>query len=91
MNQRAGSFLTQQEFDERCPALNGSAWKVYTALVTCRNARTMATPPIGVSLLEQKTGLKRRSIFNALNELETLGFIKKLSKGNRAAYKFLGL
>lgn len=91
MGRDAGCYLTQRELDERCPNLSGAEWKVYTALAVCRNNQTMATPPVGISLIEQKTGLRRRSVFYATEKLEKLGYVSRRKDGQRIVYAFRGL
>ncbi|WP_417142331.1 winged helix-turn-helix domain-containing protein [Raoultibacter massiliensis] len=80
--------MTQRELDLVCPQLNGSEWKVYTALASCRSSKTAETPPIGVSLIERKTGLGRRAVYYSAGRLEELGFVSRRKVGQRIVYGF---
>lgn len=80
--------MTQRELDLVCPQLNGSEWKAYTALASCRNAKTMETPPVGISLVMGKTGLSKRTAFRSIESMERSGLLLKRSCGNRAVYGF---
>lgn len=85
---RAWAKIYQDEFDSLCPELTPAQMVVYMALVTCRNGATMQTAPIGIDLLVVKTGLKRRTIFDALKVLLNKGLIAKERRGRKAVYSF---
>ena len=85
----AWCYLTQAEQDAICPKLTGFEWKVYTALATCRNSKTMKTPPIGVPLIMEKTGLGKSTVFAALKTLDESGFILRTACGKRCQYSFV--
>lgn len=68
--------------------MSGAEWKAYTALVACRNRKTMETVPVGMGLIMEKTGLSRRTAFRAIAGLEESGLVEKTARGNRAVYRF---
>lgn len=88
MGREAGCYLTQSEFDAVCPNVSLSQMVVYTALATCRGQSSRNTPPIGIGLIMQKTGLGRTAVFDAVKALDESGFITRTAKGNKCVYGF---
>lgn len=80
--------LYQREFDAVAPSVPTSACVVYCALVSCRSATTMRTPPLGIALLMRKTGQTRRTLFRNLAALEAAGFITREGIGKKLAIGF---
>lgn len=61
--------------------LSGSDFKVIGILARHTNADRICH--VFVRTIEKETGLARRSVFNALNKLETLGYIRRQNDYNR--------
>lgn len=80
--------LYQRELDAVAPSVSAYACVVYCALVSCRCAMTMRTPPIGIALLMRKTGQTRRTLFRNLATLEAAGFITRENVGKRLVIGF---
>lgn len=81
-------MLFSNEFEAVCHACTSSEAVLYAALVTLRNARTMATPPVGVALLMEKTNMPRRTVFRCISRLIELRLIEKDKQGSRSIYRF---
>ncbi len=88
MAREAGGYLSQREFDAVCPAVSSTAFCVYAALVTCRNAQTGETPVVGTPLLMRKTGRGRTQVFEAIGELRKGGFLLSERHGKGNVYRF---
>lgn len=86
-NDRFGK-LGVREFDEVCSRCTPTESMVYAALVTLRNSSRLATPPIGISLIEAKTSLPRRTAFRCVAGLIEKGCLTKERTGQRSVYRF---
>lgn len=62
--------------------LSGSDFKVIGVLASYTNADRICH--VFTKTIEKRTGLSRRSVFNALNKLEGLGYIKRQNDYNRS-------
>lgn len=81
-------MLYAHEFDAVCERCTSSEAVIYASLVTLRNHRTMTTPAIGISLLEAKSKMPRRTVFRCIANLIRVGFLTKHRSGMRAVYGF---
>lgn len=81
-------MLYAHEFDAVCERCTSSEAVIYAALVTLRNHRTMTTPAIGISLIEDKAKMPRRTVFRCIANLTQAGLLTKERSGMRAVYGF---
>lgn len=81
-------MLFAHEFDAVCNSCTASEATLYASLVTMRNPKTMTTPPLGVALIVEKTGMPRRTVFRCLARLTKTGLLTKAKQGSRAVYGF---
>lgn len=80
--------LGAREFDEVCSRCTPTESMTYAALVTLRGASTLATCPVGISLIVEKTCLPRRTAYRCIASLVTKGCIIKERAGQRNVYRF---
>lgn len=81
-------LLYQHELDRVAASVVPSAALLYCALVSLRNSKSRATPPIGIGLLATKTNQTKRTVQRGLRSLLDAGLITQERHGQRSVYAF---
>lgn len=73
--------------NELLPQISGNALKLFCALTNCLDYSNNAIVEMSATELQTITGLSEQTVRRSLNELEELGFIKRM--GSNAQRKYI--